>query len=86
MTINISDKFPAPKPDEQAKTRKGRKGDGRQEAILKLQVGESFWVETSIQSASSLRWWARAKEPDRMFTAKTEIQRTKKGVRIWRTE
>jgi hypothetical protein len=64
------------------KGRSGRPGDGRQEAILALQVGESFWVKTSISSACSLRWWAGAKLPERDWTMAPESG----GVRIWRTK
>jgi hypothetical protein len=82
MSIKITDKYPTPPKDEQPTTRKGRKGDGRQEAILKLEVGQSFWVAASIKSVSSLKWWARARQPGREFTSKTE----EKGCRIWRTK
>jgi hypothetical protein len=82
MTIKISDGVPVPSENVNPKTRKGRKGDGRQEAILALQVGQSFYLKTTIQSASSLRWWARARYPDRDFAAKSE----KDGVRVWRTK
>lgn len=81
MTIKISDSVPAPEAEKQQKARKGRKGDGRQEAILKLKVGESFWLKTSISSASSLKWWAKARHPEREYTAAKE----KDGTRIWRT-
>lgn len=81
MNIRITDKVPPPQ-NGQPKKRKGRKGDGRQDAILALKVGESFFLKTSIKSASSLRHWARAKHEERDFTAKTE----KDGVRIWRTQ
>lgn len=80
--IKISDSVPVPKEDEHQKHRIGRKGDGRQEAILKMEVGQSFFLKASISSASSLRWWANARHPDRDFTAKAE----KDGVRIWRTK
>lgn len=81
MNINITDKIPPPKKDEQPKTRKGRVGDGRQDAILALKVGESFFLRTSVKSAGSLRHWARAKHEDRDYAAKSE----KDGCRIWRT-
>lgn len=80
--IKISDSVPSPAENENPKTRKGRKGDGRQQAILSLQINQSFYIKTSIKSASSLRWWAKARHPDRDFAAKTE----KEGVRIWRTK
>lgn len=64
------------------KTRSGRKGDGRQQAILKLEVGHSFFLKTSIKSLMVLRWWARAKHPNREFTAAEEGN----GARIWRTK
>lgn len=82
MSIDITDKIPLPKKDENPKTRKGRVGDGRQDAILALQVGQSFFVKTTIKSASGLRHWARARHEDRDFTAKKE----KDGTRIWRTQ
>lgn len=82
MSIKISDSVPAPAENENPKTRKGRKGDGRQEAILSLQVGQSFYLKASIKSAGSLRWWAKARHADRDYTAKAE----KEGVRIWRTK
>jgi hypothetical protein len=82
MSIKISDTVPTPAPNENPKTRKGRKGDGRQETILALNVGQSFYLKTSIKSAGSLRWWARAKHPERDFVAKAD----KDGVRIWRTK
>lgn len=80
MRIKICDSVPAPAENQNPKTRKGRKGDGRQEAILALQVGQSFYLKTTIKSASSLRWWAKARHPERDFSAKAE----KAGVRIWR--
>jgi len=82
MSIKICDSVPTPAENENPKTRKGRKGDGRQEAILALNVGQSFYLKTSVSSAGGLRWWARARHPDRDFTAKKE----KDGVRIWRTK
>lgn len=82
MSIKISNNHPAPAKNENPKTRKGRKGDGRQDAILALQIDESFWIKTTIKSASSLRWWARARHPERDFAAKSE----KDGVRLWRTK
>jgi hypothetical protein len=82
MNIKICDSVPAPAENENPKTRKGRKGDGRQQAILALNVGQSFYLKTTISSASSLRWWAKAKHSDRDFVAKAE----KDGVRIWRTK
>lgn len=82
MSIKISDSVPAPAENENPKTRKGRKGDGRQGAILALSIGQSFYIKTSIKSASSLRWWAKARHPDRDYAAKAE----KDGVRIWRTK
>ena len=80
--IKISDSVPPPKENENPKTRKGRKGDGRQDAILSLKVGQSFFLKASIKSAGVLRWAARLKHPDRNFVAKTENG----GCRIWRTE
>lgn len=82
MSIRITDSVPAPAENENPKTRKGRKGDGRQEAILSLEIGQSFHIKASIKSAGSLRWWAKARHPDRDFVAKTE----KEGVRVWRTK
>jgi hypothetical protein len=82
MSIKICDSVPVPADNKNPKTRKGRKGDGRQEAILALNVGQSFYLKTTINSASSLRWWARARHPDRDFRAEAE----KEGVRIWRTK
>lgn len=82
MNIKISDLVPAPAQNENPKTRKGRKSDGRQEAILALQVGQSFHLKASMSSAGVLRWWARARYENRDFTAKKE----KDGVRIWRTK
>jgi hypothetical protein len=82
MSIKISDSVPTPAENENPKTRKGRKGDGRQEAILALDVGQSFYLKTSTSSAGTLRWWARARHPDRDFAAKSEGG----GVRIWRTK
>jgi len=71
-----------PVPNGKLKTRLGRKGDGRQQAILALKVGESFYLKTSVKSAGVLRWWARARHADRDFVAKAEGN----GVRIWRTQ
>ena len=82
MSIKISNSHPAPAENENPKTRKGRKGDGRQEAILALEPGQSFHLKASIKSASSLRWWCRARHPERDFTAKSDDG----GVRIWRTK
>lgn len=76
--LKITDSVPAPKPSK----RKGRKGDGRQEAILALKTGESFFLQSSINSAGVLKWWARNKFPDREYAAKKEAD----GVRIWRTK
>ena len=82
MSIKICDSIPAPPENENPKTRKGRKGDGRMEAILALNVGQSFYLKASISTSCSLRWWAKAKNPERQYTAKKE----KDGVRIWRTK
>lgn len=80
--IKISSSHPAPDLNSNPKTRKGRKGDGRQEAILALEVGQSFHLKTSIKSASGLRHWARARHEHRNFTAQSEDG----GVRVWRTK
>jgi len=64
------------------KIRSGRKGDGRQEAILKLAIGHSFFLKASISSAGVLRWWARARFPERDFL----VAQDGKGVRTWRTK
>lgn len=82
MSIRIIDSVPAPAENENPKTRKGRKGDGRQEAILALEVGQSFHLKASMSSAGVLRWWAKGRYESRDFTAKKE----KDGVRIWRTK
>lgn len=79
--INITGKVPIP-PDADKHKDRGRKSGGRQEAICKLVVGESFWLKTSMSSMSALRWWAKAKFPDRQFYAEQEGR----GVRIWRTK
>lgn len=94
MSIKISGSHPMPDPNKNPKTRKGRKGDGRQMAILNLLVGESFWIPTTISSVCGLRHWARARYPDRDFTAEAgkedKTDKTdgtgKDGVRIWRTK
>jgi hypothetical protein len=78
--IKISDNIPIPKKNQSG--RKGRKGDGRQEAILKLETGQSFFLKTSISSASTLKWWCKSRYPEREFA--TEGQGD--GVRIWRTK
>lgn len=82
MSIKISDSVPPPAENNNPRTRKGRKGDGRQEAILQLEIGQSFFLKASIKSAGTLRWWARARHPERDFAAKSE----RDGVRIWRTK
>lgn len=64
------------------KLRPGRKGDGRQQAILKLEVGQSFFLKTSVKSLMVLRWYVRGKYPGRDFTAAKEGN----GARIWRTK
>lgn len=80
MAIRISNSVPVPDPAKNPKTRRGRKGDGRQAAICALALGQSFLLNSSIKSAGVLRWWARAKYPDRDFRAETEGDKT----RIWR--
>lgn len=82
MSIEISNSHPAPEQNSNPKTRKGRKGDGRQKVILALEVGQSFHINTSIKSASGLRHWAKARHPHRDFTAQADLD----GVRIWRTK
>jgi hypothetical protein len=83
--IKIDTNIPMPKHNPthwtgRPKLRSGRKGDGRQEAILKLEVGHSFFLKTSESSAGVLRWWARARFPERDFV----VAREGKGVRTWR--
>jgi|KBSSwiStaDraftv2_1062776.scaffolds.fasta_scaffold194541_6 hypothetical protein len=80
MTFPISNKHPLP--TERTTIRHGRKGDGRQEAIMALEVGQSFFLGSTMNSVSSLRWWATSKFPEREFTARKEGS----GVRIWRTK
>lgn len=82
MSIKICDTIPVPAENPNPKTRQGRTGDGRQAAILALLVGQSFYLKASISTAGSLRWWAKARHPERQYTAKKE----KEGVRIWRTK
>jgi hypothetical protein len=53
----------------------------RQETILALKPGESFFLpETSINSVSALTWWVRAHHPARKFTSRS----IDGGVRVWR--
>lgn len=64
-----------------SKKKRNRKSE-RQEAIGKLEVGQSFWLKATVNSASSLLWWASAKYPERGFICDSE----KDGVRVWRTK
>jgi hypothetical protein len=80
MTIEISDKYPLP--ERKRKKSTGRVGDGRQEAISKLEVGSSFWLPTTMSSMGTLRWWAVARYPEREFVLQPEGS----GVRIWRSK
>ena len=80
MGIEITKDRPIPKGWETQKKRV-RKSE-RQEALCKLQVGESFFVPTTPAAIGQLIWWSEAKFPDRAFY--TEEEGT--GVRIWRTK
>lgn len=81
MAMEITDRYPLPTPTPVGR-RVGRKGDGRQEAISKLRVGDSFDLEASTSSVCVLCWWARAKFPAREFTYRKEGEK----VRIWRSK
>lgn len=81
MAMEITNQYPLPTPTPSGR-RVGRKGDGRQETISKLKVGESFELKKSVGSACLLCWWAGAKFPMREFTYRKEGD----GVRIWRTK
>lgn len=81
MAMEISNRYPLPVERSDA-AKRGRKGDGRQGAMCGLKVGESFHLAASASSACALRWWAKAKFPDRNFTVRKEED----GVRIWRTK
>lgn len=78
MPIKITSSHPVPhgRSEKKHRTRKSE----RQEAIGKLNVGESFAIRTSISSVSTLIWWAQAKYSGREFTSEVE----KPNVRIWR--
>ena len=78
--IKITNSHPIPKGHDQRK-RRLRKSE-RQEAIGKLEVGDSFPLKTSISSVSTLIWWANARWPEREFTSEAD----KESVRIWRTK
>lgn len=79
MILPIDKKVPVPE-DAGKRVKSGRRGDGRQETMLALRIKESFWLPTSRSSASTLRWWAKAREPEREWTLAEE----EGGVRIWR--
>lgn len=81
MAMEISSKYPVPV-ERTILAKQGRKGDGRQETMCNLKVGESFHLEATPNSACALRWWAKAKLPGRVFTVRKE----ENGVRIWRTK
>jgi hypothetical protein len=81
MKIPISTEHPVPE-ERGSKKNSGRKGDGRQAAILSLKAGESFLLEGSMGSAGTLRWWAKGQCPDREFTSRREGV----NVRVWRTK
>jgi hypothetical protein len=80
MAIEISKTHPLP-PKARRPARQ-RHGDGRQQAILALQPGESFFLKAGLGSAHVLKWWAVAKEPGRSFYAEKEGD----GIRIWRSK
>jgi len=79
--IKISESVPLPKGHQQRKRRNGRKSE-RQDAISKLEVNQSFFLNTTVKSVSTLIWWAEARFPERQFASEEE----KDGVRIWRTK
>lgn len=81
MAMQITNRYPLPTPTP-AGRRVGRKGDGRQETISRLKVGDSFDLECSASSACVLCWWAKARFPEREFTYRKEGD----GVRIWRSK
>ena len=64
----------------------------RQETIIALKVGESFFMAgVGINSAGGLRWWANAYcgtnpdgTPKRHFVSATRTEDGVKGVRTWR--
>lgn len=80
MSIEITKDVPIPAAREQRKKR-SRKSD-RQEAICKLEVGESFYLPTTLAAIGQLIWWMEAKYPERSFITEAENS----GVRIWRTK
>jgi hypothetical protein len=81
MAIEINNIPPIPKSRRKRKERPGRKSE-RQEAVGKLEVGQSFWVKAPPNSVGTLLWWAKARYPERAFTFANEND----GVRIWRTK
>jgi hypothetical protein len=82
MTMEISSQYPLPV-ERPSGSAVGRKSDGRQKVISTLKVGESFHLDANMGSVCALRWWAKARFPEREYTARKEVTG---GVRIWRTK
>ena len=78
MSIKISSSVPIPNTAKERKKR--QRHSERQEAVEKLEVNQSFFLKTSINSVSTLIWWANARFPERHFVTEKENA----GVRIWR--
>lgn len=76
-----------PLPPNAGTNRRGKyRPSCRQETLVRLGPKQSFLLDGTMSSASSLLWWGKARFPDRDYVARTVEEKGKVGVRIWRVK
>lgn len=82
---SISTSHPLP-PNTRVNLRGKYRASCRQATLGQLGVRHSFFLPTTMPSASGLLHWGKARFPEREFVARTVKEDGTLGVRIWRTK